>query len=158
VARFLVLDNDRSMRGLLALALERGGHEVVQAGTVDEADAALAEGAPVDGMLLDLHLGGGHSGVSVVERWSGSQQLAPFLVVTGTPEDASLASLDCEEHFRGVLGKPFMIDELLERVAELPRVVESEAPIESSELIQAEPEPRPTPIAERFPPASDLES
>ena len=138
-----MLDNDRSMRGLLALALERGGHEVVQAGTADEADAALAEGEKVDGMLLDLHLGGGHSGVSVVARWSESKQLAPFLVVTGTPEDPSLASLDGEELFQGVLGKPFMIDELLRRVDELPR---SEAPSE------------PTPSAERIPPAFDLES
>jgi DNA-binding response OmpR family regulator len=128
VARFLVLDNDRSMRGLLALALERGGHEVVQAGTVDEADVALAEGVAVDGMLLDLHLGGGHSGVSVVERWSESKQLAPFLVVTGTPEDASLANLDREELFQGVLGKPFMIDELLLRVAELPRAEATSEP------------------------------
>jgi DNA-binding response OmpR family regulator len=123
-----VLDNDRSMRGLLALALERGGHEVVQAGTVDEADVALAEGVAVDGMLLDLHLGGGHSGVSVVERWSESKQLAPFLVVTGTPEDASLANLDREELFQGVLGKPFMIDELLLRVAELPRAEATSEP------------------------------
>ncbi len=148
------------MRGLLALALERGGHEVVQAGTVEDADAALAEGVPVDGMLLDLHLGGGHSGVSVVERWSGSQQLAPFLVVTGTPEDASLARLENEELFQGVLGKPFLIDELLQRVAELPRVMEQTESIQP-ESIQPEsiqPTPHPSPIAERFPPASDLES
>ena len=56
------------MRGLLALVLERGGHDVVQAGTVEEADAALADSPEVDGMLLDLHLGGGHSGVSVAHR------------------------------------------------------------------------------------------
>jgi DNA-binding response OmpR family regulator len=155
VARFLVLDNDRSMRGLLALALERGGHEVVQAGSVDEADAALAEAPQVDGMLLDLHLGGGHSGVSVVARWSESKQLAPFLVVTGTPDDASLANLDGEPLFQGVLGKPFMIDELLSRVAELPCArVASEAEVE----VVVEPGPAPTPSAERIPPAFDLES
>jgi len=147
------------MRGLLALALERGGHEVVQAGTVDEADAALVEGLPVDGMLLDLHLGGGHSGVSVVERWSASHQLAPFLVVTGTPDDASLASLEGEELFQGVLGKPFLLDELLARVATLPRTEASEESDESIELdSESLPEPLPTPNAEWFPPASDLES
>lgn len=108
------------MRGLLALAVERGGHQVLQAGSVDEADAALDAAGAVDGMLLDLHLGGGHSGVSVVERWRGSGRLAPFLVVTGTPEDASLAQLEGEALFRGVLGKPFLIDELLSRVEALP--------------------------------------
>lgn len=135
------------MRGLLALALERGGHEVVQAGTVDEADAALADGAQVDGMLLDLHLGGGHSGVSVVERWSESEQLAPFLVVTGTPEDPSLAKLDGEALFQGVLGKPFLIDELLRRVAALPQACEAPDAL-----------PPLHPCAERISPAAELES
>lgn len=139
------------MRGLLALVLERGGHDVVQAGTVEEADAALADSPEVDGMLLDLHLGGGHSGVSVVERWSESKQLAPFLVVTGTPEDASLAKLDGEEFFQGVLAKPFMIDELLLRVAELPRAVAHPEP-------ETPDEPAPISQAERIPPAADLES
>lgn len=119
MARILVLDNDRAMRGLLALAVERGGHEVLQAGTVDEAESAMQATDPVDGMLLDLHLGGGHSGVSVVERWRAADRLAPFLVVTGTPEDPSLARLDGEPRFHGVLAKPFLLDELLQRVEDL---------------------------------------
>ena len=36
------------MRGLLALAVERGGHQVLQAGSVDEADAALDAAGAVD--------------------------------------------------------------------------------------------------------------
>ena len=132
MARFLVLDNDRPMRGLLALAVERGGHEVLQAGTVDEAEAAMQASEPVDGMLLDLHLGGGHSGVSVVARWRESGLLAPFMVVTGTPEDASLSELDGEPRYHGVLAKPFPLDELLRRVEMLTQVSEQ---VEDSEPI-----------------------
>ncbi|MCH2101069.1 MAG: response regulator [Planctomycetes bacterium] len=138
MARLLVLDNDYSMRSLLALAVERGGHEVVQAGTVDEAEVALdAAAGPVDGMLLDLHLGGGHSGVSVVARWRASQRLTRFLVVTGTPEDPSLAELEGDEFFQGVLAKPFSIEDLLQRVA---RIVEGAIEVKVQETESA-PEP-----------------
>lgn len=136
MARFLVLDNDRAMRGLLTLAVEREGHEVLQAGTVEEAEAALEMAGSVDGMLLDLHLGGGHSGVSVVARWREVDRLAPFFVVTGTPEDESLAQLDGEPRFHGVLAKPFLIDELQRRVDQL---LETEPGPE----LKAVPEPRP---------------
>lgn len=138
MARILVLDNDRAMRGLLAIAVERGGHEVLQAGTVDEAESALRAAGPADGMLLDLHLGGGHSGVSVVERWRESEWLAPFLVVTGTPEDHSLSRLDGEPRFHGVLAKPFLIEELLQRVEALLEACAQ--PIQAPPIL-AEPDP-----------------
>lgn len=108
------------------MVLQRGGHEPVAVGTVSEAEAALAEHGEVEGMLLDLHLGGGHSGVSVVADWARSGQLAPFLVVTGTPEHPSLAELEGQPLFRGVLAKPFPLDELQRRVQELP--VEADEP------------------------------
>ena len=146
MARFLVLDNDRSMRGLLALAVERGGHEVLQAGSVDEAEAAMQAAEPVDGMLLDLHLGGGHSGVSVVARWRESGCLAPFVVVTGTPDDVSLAQLDGEPRFHGVLAKPFAIDELLRRVEQLAQSEETMP--EDEPQVQVEPLPQPLPQAQ----------
>lgn len=156
MARFLVLDNDRAMRGLLTLAVERGGHEVLQAGTVDEAEAALETGGPVDGMLLDLHLGGGHSGVSVVARWRASERLAPFFVVTGTPEDESLAQLDGEPHFQGVLAKPFPIDELQRRVELLLEVGQAEP--EDEHVPEAAPEPEPRPQVQPHPePQQEIE-
>lgn len=138
------------MRGLLALALERGGHEVLQAGTVEEADALLDSSGEVEGMLLDLHLGGGHSGVSVVEHWRASERLAPFLVVTGTPEDPSLQSIQDESLFRGVLGKPFMIDELQRRANALlqPSEAESEPEAETAPQAESEPEAAPAPAPE----------
>lgn len=118
MARILVLDNDRAMRELLCEALRRGGHQALPAGRADEAESLLAE-EPVDGMLLDLNLGGGHTGASLVERWSAASRLAPFLIVTGTPEHPELDALGRIDSFRGVVAKPFDLGDLLTRVGEL---------------------------------------
>lgn len=114
-----MLDNDQAMRGLLQLALERNGFQVHPAATAADAERVLAAASTIDAMLLDLHLGGGHSGVSLVRDWREAGALAPFLVVTGTPEDPSLAELDHEPMFRGVLAKPFLLDELVARVQQI---------------------------------------
>jgi len=118
VANFLVLDNDRAMRELIGLVLKRAGFMALPAASLEDAEDWLAS-AQVDAMLLDLHLGGGHSGVSVVHRWRAKSFLAPFLVVTGTPDDPSLAELEGEPLCGGVVAKPFSIDELSRRAAAL---------------------------------------
>ena len=80
--KILVLDNDRSMRELFALALRMQGLESVTVGTVEEAEAALPD---VAALLLDFHLGGGHSGAVVARRWaaaamSAARRMSPISV------------------------------------------------------------------------------
>jgi DNA-binding response OmpR family regulator len=104
--KVLVLDNDRSMRELVAHALRLQEVECVAVGTVEEAEAVLAGATAV---LMDFHLGGGHSGAAVVRRWAAEGRMPPFWLVTGTPEDEEVRSLVDLPQLRAVVGKPFSL-------------------------------------------------
>jgi len=117
-SRILIFDNDRAMRDLLAMAVGQAGFHAVPVGEVAEAESQLSA-ERVDAMLLDLHLGGGHSGVSLVAQWRQRGWNQPFLIITGTPEHPSLQELEGLEGFHGVLPKPFPINELIDRVRAL---------------------------------------
>ncbi len=106
------------MRELIGLVLKRAGFMALPAGNLEAAEEWL-ESAQVDAMHLDLHLGGGNSGASVVERWRDKGCLVPFLVVTGTPDHPCLADLEGEALCGGAVAKPFSIEELSRRAAAL---------------------------------------
>jgi DNA-binding response OmpR family regulator len=118
MSRILVFDNDRAMRELLSMAIGQAGFDAVAVGDVAQAEAELAD-SKVEAMLLDLHLGGGHTGVSLIEQWRQRGWNQPFLMITGTPEHPSLAQLSGLPGFHGVLPKPFLMDELIARVRAL---------------------------------------
>lgn len=104
--KILILDNDRSMRELVALALRLQEVESLAVGTVEEAESALGE---VTALLMDFHLGGGHSGAAVARRWAAEGRLPTFWLVTGTPEDEEVLGLADLPQLRGVVGKPFSL-------------------------------------------------
>lgn len=104
--KVLILDNDRSMRELVALALRMQELDCVAAGTVEEAELALPESGAV---LMDFHLGGGHTGAAVARRWAAEGRLPPFWLVTGTPEDEEVRALAELPQLRAVVGKPFSL-------------------------------------------------
>ncbi|RMH03576.1 MAG: response regulator [Planctomycetota bacterium] len=113
--RVLVLDNDSSLAELLELALGRGGCEARVHRRAETAEAELRrEGA--DFLVLDLNLGGGHSGERLARRWAEEGILPPFLLLTGTPEDPRLAGLVDLPGFHGVQAKPFSILALVETI------------------------------------------
>src|SRR5690349_15077007 len=62
----LIIDDDRALRSLLALQLERAGHHVVEAGTAREGQTVLEQQqvdlAIVDGLLPDTR------GVQLIAR------------------------------------------------------------------------------------------
>lgn len=107
--KVLVLDNDRTMRELLAMALQRMGVEGIPAASLAEAEAVLGE---VDGLLLDFHLGAGYSGAEVARRWAEEGRLPPFWLVTGVPEEVEVKGLSGLRELMGVVGKPFSLLEL----------------------------------------------
>ena len=104
VAKVLVVDDDPSLRLLCRVNLELEGFQVVEAGSVAEAEAALAERPDV--VLLDVHLGAEES-TDLVEQIHAAG--IPVAVVTG--------SVDVSE-YRGradaVLSKPFAPSALVE--------------------------------------------
>ncbi len=107
----LVVDDDASLRLLCRVNLELDGYRVLEAGSVAEGAARLAEGE-IDAMLLDLHLGDG-DGRDLLA--SLGDERPPVALFTGSetigPELRGLA----EE----VLSKPFQLDALLATVRRL---------------------------------------
>ena len=117
----LVVDDDASLRLLCRVNLELDGFRVLEAGSLAEASAMLADGE-FDTVLLDLHLGDG-DGRDLLA--SLGEERPPVALFTGSetiePELQGIA----EE----VLSKPFQLDALL---ATVRRLVSRRAGIDSA--------------------------
>jgi two-component system KDP operon response regulator KdpE len=106
----LVIDDEPAIRLLCRVNLELGGYDVVEAGSLDEARARIAEG--VDVVLLDMHIGNERGDTLLAEL---AELSIPVAVVTGSTDLESISAT----HAAAVLGKPFTIDELESTVARL---------------------------------------
>ena len=114
--RVLVVDNDPALCRLLEMAFARADLQVVAASRAEEAEAVLAAGG-VQAVLLDLNLGGGASGASVLRGREGEAALPPCWLVTGTPDDPRVAEAEGHPALRGVVAKPFSVLDLVDEVA-----------------------------------------
>jgi len=65
---------------------------------------------------MDYHLGAGESGAMVLAKWSKLASMPPFWLVTGTPDEADVASLELTAEFQGTIAKPFSILDLVATV------------------------------------------
>lgn len=113
--RALVVDDDAALRLLCRVNLELDGFAVREAGTVEEADAALAEATP-DVVLLDVHLGGQES-TALLERLRAAG--IPVALVTG-----SVDIEDYRDRADAIVPKPFLPQDLVDtarRLAKVPR-------------------------------------
>ena len=115
-ARVLVVDPDRAIRDLLALALTGEGYDVAAApdGAAALALVAQPEPAAPTVILLDAWLAdrGGSAFVRAYRRLPGRH--APIIMMsTGTAAEASGAVADAD----GVLEKPFGLGVLFDLVA-----------------------------------------
>src|SRR5689334_5331410 len=93
----LVVDDDAALRMLCRVNLELDGFSVREAGTLAEAEAAVAAERP-DVVLLDVHLGGEES-TSLLEQLRATG--IPVALVTGSSDMRDLSAADA------VLPKPF---------------------------------------------------
>ncbi|MGC8877175.1 response regulator transcription factor [Thermus sp.] len=114
--RILVVDDEKSILIPLEFLLKKAGHEVALARTGEEALAHL-EALPPDLVVLDLMLPG-LDGFDVLERIQGLAQRPKVLVLTARNREADQAKAKAlgAEAF---MAKPFGIQELLDKVAEL---------------------------------------
>src|SRR4051794_20490336 len=112
-ATVLVVDDDRSLRLLCRVNLELDGFVVLEASTIDEADAALDRQRP-DVVLLDVHL-----------QNTDTRDLLGRIRAAGIPVALVTGSVDLEE-YRGeadaLLAKPFEPASLVETARSLARV------------------------------------
>jgi DNA-binding response OmpR family regulator len=103
----LVVDDDTAIRLLCRVNLELEGYRVVEAGSLDEARAALAA-EPVEVVLLDLHVGN-ERGLDLLTEVRRERPELAVALLTGSSGDRSLAS---EATADAVITKPFEIEEL----------------------------------------------
>src|SRR5919204_6252284 len=102
----LVVDDDQALRLLCRVNLELEDYRVLEAGTLAEAEEALAS-ERVDVVLLDVHVGQ-EDGRRFLEDVRAQGNAVPVALFTGSSEvsesDSELAG--------AVLPKPFALDEL----------------------------------------------
>lgn len=110
--RVLLVDDEDAVRLTIGMVLARRGHEVVGAGTVDEARLRAREGR-FDAALVDLRLPG--NGLNLLAELEATEALAGRTVlVTGSCEVLAETEL-----WPRCLAKPFDYDELIALVEEL---------------------------------------
>jgi two-component system, NtrC family, response regulator PilR len=109
VKRILVVDDEQSMREMLAIMLTKDGYEVVAADSRTMAASVLARG-PVGMVITDVRLPDG-DGIEILRHVKAASPETPVIVMTayGTTETA-VAALKLGAH--DYLIKPFDIDEL----------------------------------------------
>ena len=110
--RVLVLDDDASLREMIATALSMRGAQVQSAATLDE---ALAMSGPVDVAVIDYILGD-ERGDAALAALRGAGLVQRSLLVTGTELPRQLAEGGQPD---GFLRKPFELNDLFERVSAL---------------------------------------
>jgi DNA-binding NtrC family response regulator len=102
----LVVDDEPSIRLLCRVNLELEGYVVLEAGTLEEARARLAESL-VDAVLLDVHVGA-QSGIAFLRELRDDHPGLPVAFLTGS------SPVDLAEHRKadGVVMKPFTLEHL----------------------------------------------
>jgi DNA-binding response OmpR family regulator len=111
--RVLLVDDDPLVREILAAALEGAGYDVQAEVDGSRIERAVATFVP-DIALIDLHLGGGVTGITVARRLRGTREI-PFVFLTAaTGIDDVLAAFEVGGDDYVV--KPFVMAELLARM------------------------------------------
>jgi len=86
VARILLAEDEFLIRLILAEVLADSGHEVVEAGTADEAAVLVNAGKLFDLLLTDIHMPGELDGLALARLLRRLQPGIPVIYVTGRPE------------------------------------------------------------------------
>ena len=116
--RFLLVEDDAVLRGVMQGSLEQAGHRVDAAATAADA-RHLWRLQPVDAVLLDLNLPDG-SGLAVLRDARGRGDRTPVLVLTARSRtEERIAGLDAGAD--DYLGKPFDLAEVEARLRALVR-------------------------------------
>jgi CheY-like chemotaxis protein len=115
--RVLVVEDDASIREMIALALESAGHEAVTASNGEDA-LELVEHEEADVIVLDLRMPL-MDGSEFARRYDQRDGRAPIIVLTATGSSAAARAVIGAVR---VVEKPFDVDQLLGAVKEAERI------------------------------------
>ena len=109
----LLVEDEASVRALAAERLRELGYRVLEAGDGPSGLRALGPGVRVDLLVTDVGLPGGLNGRQLAEAAREQRPDLPVLLITGYANSAVAEHLAPE---MAVLGKPFTLEALAERV------------------------------------------
>ena len=108
------MDDESSVRRLIAGILAKAGHRVLQAGSAQEAMRAL-ETEDVALVLSDINMPGNISGLELIDALHASRPSLPIVLVTGSIDESSLQEA-LDRGAAGFITKPFKAVELTRKV------------------------------------------
>jgi CheY-like chemotaxis protein len=129
MAKILVVDDEPKVAQALKLALEANGHEVVTAGSKEEAEAAAVDSKP-ELMIVDVMMPEGTEGFHLVWKMrqleDESLRNVPIVMATGIHQTTELRFYPDETDgtyqpgeylpVQGWLDKPIQVDDLMKTI------------------------------------------
>lgn len=118
--RVLVVDDDDSVRRVLARGIRRLGYAVDEAGSAAEARERLRSDSPYEVVVTDVHLGDGFGTDAVTETVTRGRAPAVLVVSGSSDDEARTARRRLPSWIRSaMLPKPFALEELGRAMAAL---------------------------------------
>ncbi len=134
--RVLVVEDETSIREMIALNLRMNGMEAVEADSAEKALALLKTEEPCDAALLDVMLPG-MNGFSLCENIRRTDGAIGIIIVSAKSQESDKIkglSIGADDY----MTKPFSVSELIARVEALCRRVNRTTPEESAKLVSGE--------------------
>ena len=105
----LVVEDEPLIRLILIEALQDEGYRVLAASNVLEAIGHIARHAKIDGLITDVDLPGGLSGLDLLELFSNCRPDAARIVVSGRSDlEKATLPVACR-----ILAKPYTLDNVI---------------------------------------------
>ena len=123
----LVIDDDEGIRWILDRVLQEEGLEVIQAGSIEEAEAAISEHSDIDITFLDVYLPDGN-GMDFLATGVLKMPVIMLTAETTFGHAAEAYRIGAMEY----LPKPFDLDEVRQLVQRTRPVKEEKAPADSA--------------------------
>ncbi len=108
---FLVVEDSDSARQYITFALKRLGYESVEAETGEKA-LKLMEKHSVDGMLLDIALGPGISGIILMEKFRNIDRFKKTPIIAVTAFEKRVVGKIDPHYFNDYISKPYLLKDL----------------------------------------------
>lgn len=137
--RVLVVEDEQSIREMIALNLRMGDFEVLEAESAEQALTLIAASAPCDAAILDVMLPG-MNGFSLCQTIRSTDNAIGIIILSAKSQEEDKIkglSIGADDY----MTKPFSVSELLARVNALCRRVtrvESAEQVQNSRLISGE--------------------